>query len=158
MTAVNNFPLVLSISYLPNEDCFVTVGSDNSIRVFAENKQLRYRFGHSLPPTKIQFYGSEEKHIILSAGLDRTMKVFSPEHESGNKNLGKCTLVHKSKKTEHAMSHIVDFATSKTRENAWDNLVAVHSNSNTATTWSTYKTKRLALTSNLLSNIIQRSV
>lgn len=138
----NHESAVLSITYLPNEDCFVTVGSDNSIRVFAENKQLRYRFGHSLPPTKIQFYGSEEKHLILSAGLDRTMKVFSPEHESGNKNLGKCTLVHKSKKTEHAMSHIVDFATSKTRENAWDNLVAVHSDSNTATTWSTYKTKR----------------
>ena len=44
---------VNSISYLPAEDSFVSIGSDNSIRVWVENKMLRERFGHSLPPSYI---------------------------------------------------------------------------------------------------------
>jgi len=133
---------VNSISYLPAEDSFVSIGSDNSIRVWVENKMLRERFGHSLPPSCIDFYGSSEKHTIVSAGLDRTLKLFSPEHESGNRNLGKTTLIHKSNKTEHQIDFIQSFSTSQNRENSWDNLVAVHRDSNKATSWSTYKFKR----------------
>ena len=143
---------VNSISYLPAEDSFVSIGSDNSIRVWVENKMLRERFGHSLPPSYIgkhstnsnlaplyyigytlifsDFYGSSEKHTIVSAGLDRTLKLFSPEHESGNRNLGKTTLIHKSNKTEHQIDFIQSFSTSQNRENSWDNLVAVHRDSN----------------------------
>ena len=106
---------------------------------------LRERFGHSLPPSYIgkrsnlgppinlvysDFYGSSEKHTIVSAGLDRTLKLFSPEHESGNRNLGKTTLIHKSNKTEHQIDFIQSFSTSQNRENSWDNLVAVHRDSN----------------------------
>ena len=76
------------------------------------------------------FYGSSEKHTIVSAGLDRTLKLFSPEHESGNRNLGKTTLIHKSNKTEHQIDFIQSFSTSQNRENSWDNLVAVHRDSN----------------------------
>ena len=94
---------VNSITYLPQEDSFVSIGSDNALKVYVENKQHRFRFGHSQPPTKIQFYGTDDKHTIISAGLDSTLKLFDPEHESGNKNLGKCLLFHKSKAREHQL-------------------------------------------------------
>ena len=85
---------------------------------------------HPYTPIFSDFYGSSEKHTIVSAGLDRTLKLFSPEHESGNRNLGKTTLIHKSNKTEHQIDFIQSFSTSQNRENSWDNLVAVHRDSN----------------------------
>ena len=42
--------------------------------------------------------------MIVSTGLDRTMKIFDPEHESGNRNMGKCVLFHKSDKREHQVN------------------------------------------------------
>ena len=145
---------VLSVSYLPQEDSFVTIGADNSIRVYVENKQHRERFGHALPPTFINFYGTEDKHSILSAGLDKTLKLFSPEHESGNRNLGKTTLIHKSKKTEHQLDFISKFAFSSNREHNFDNLVAVHHDSVKATSWSTNKLKRGNLTFHDETNVL----
>ena len=133
---------MLSISYLPKEDCFASVGAVNAIRVYAEGSKLRERFGHGLPPTHIQFYGRPDDHFILSAGRDATLKIFSPEHESGNRNLGKTTLYHKSKKAEHQMAPISEFATSSNRESAWDNVVAIHRDGTRATTWSTKKLRR----------------
>ena len=44
--------------------------------------------------------------------------------------MGKTTLVHKSNKTEHQIDFIQSFSTSQNRENSWDNLVAVHRDSN----------------------------
>ena len=44
--------------------------------------------------------------MIISTGLDRTMKIFDPEHESGNRNMGKCVLFHKSDKREHQVSKL----------------------------------------------------
>ena len=80
--------------------------------------------------------------MIISSGLDETFKIFSPEHESGNRNLGKARLYHKSKAKEHRMTPVVDFATSMNREAAWDNLVAIHHMGTRATTWSTKALKR----------------
>ena len=34
------------------------------------------------------------------------MKIFDPEHESGNRNMGKCVLFHKSDKREHQVSKL----------------------------------------------------
>merc|ERR1711892_924414 len=133
---------VNSIAYLPREDSFVSIGADNAIKVYVENREHRRRFGHAQPPTRIAFYGSEDKHLIVSAGLDKTLKLFDPEHDSGNKNLGKAVLYHKSEKREHQMSHITHFATSANREQAWDNLVAIHDHSNKASSWSTARLKR----------------
>ena len=44
--------------------------------------------------------------------------------------MGKTTLIHKSNKTEHQIDFIQSFSTSQNRENSWDNLVAVHRDSN----------------------------
>ena len=43
------------------------------------------------------------------------------------------------------LSHITQFATTTNRENAWDNLVAIHHQSQVASSWSTQKLKRGSL-------------
>ena len=62
----------MSINYLPKEDCFVSIGSDNAIRVFAEGSKLRERFGHALPPSEFfnpfseKFYFSKNRFEDLN--------------------------------------------------------------------------------------------
>ena len=64
---------VNSISYLPAEDSFVSIGSDNSIRVWVENKMLRERFGHSLPPSYIgESSNSAPLYLVLLLEIEKT--------------------------------------------------------------------------------------
>lgn len=140
-TALYQLAVITLFAFSQKEKSFESALATPSRQVrnfdFAKHKIiLTFHLAH------IQFYGGEENHVIISAGLDQTLKMFSPEHESGNRNLGKATLFHKSKKSEHQLSAITKFATSSNREAAWDNLVAIHHNGTRATTWSTKSLKR----------------
>ena len=79
---------------------------------------LNQRTGHSAPPSKVKYYGSQGD-VILSAGQDSTLHSFSTVHESKNRSLGRASYNKKqSKKTglkqdKYMMPPVIDFAAGK---------------------------------------------
>ncbi|KAG8197503.1 hypothetical protein JTE90_007241 [Oedothorax gibbosus] len=138
---------ISGIQFLPKEPLLITNSKDNSIKMWIFDLPddgghlLRLREGHSHPPTKVRFYGNNGKNI-LSAGRDSTLRSFSTEADNLNKSLGQASYNRKAAKRKGVrndpgkMSPIVDFVSESTREKDWDNVAAVHSNSNLVTTWS----------------------
>lgn len=138
---------ISGMKFLPNEPLLITSSCDNSLKIWIFDlpddggRLLRLREGHSSPPTKIKFYGSDGKNI-LSAGRDSTLRSFSTEVDSLNKSLGQASFRRKAAIREGVsrdpdkMSPIIDFCSEATRENDWDNVAAVHWNSSFVTAWS----------------------
>ncbi|XP_054708031.1 WD repeat-containing protein 36-like [Uloborus diversus] len=138
---------ISGMKFLPNEPLLVTNSCDNSIKMWIFDlpdeggRLLRLREGHSSPPLKIRFYGSNGKQI-LSAGLDSTLRSFSTEADNLNKSLGQASFLRKAAKKKgvandtRKMSPVVDFCSEATREKQWDNVAAIHRHSKLVTTWS----------------------
>ncbi|KAF7250259.1 WD repeat-containing protein 36 [Varanus komodoensis] len=85
---------ISGMSFVQGEPLLITNGSDNAIRVWifdgpgGNGRLLRYRMGHSAPPTKIRYHGQNGQQI-LSASQDGTLQTFSTVHERFNKSLGR---------------------------------------------------------------------
>lgn len=138
---------ISGLKFLPNEPLLISNSADNSIKMWIFDlpddggRLLRLRDGHSSPPLKIEFYGTKGKNI-LSAGSDSTLRSFSTEVDSMNKNLGHASYNRKVAKKKGIkydpgkMEPIIDFDSGVTREKDWDNIVAVHRFTPIVTTWS----------------------
>ncbi|GFS88390.1 WD repeat-containing protein 36 [Nephila pilipes] len=138
---------ISGMKFLPNQPLLITSSSDNSLKIWIFDlpddggRVLRFREGHSDPPTKIRFYDADGKNI-LSAGRDSTLKSFSTEAVYLNKSLGHASYNRKTakkvgvKQDPLKMLPIMDFCSETTREKYWDNIAAVHRNTQIVTTWS----------------------
>uniref|UniRef100_A0A8D0HH66 WD repeat domain 36 n=1 Tax=Sphenodon punctatus TaxID=8508 RepID=A0A8D0HH66_SPHPU len=142
---------VAGVSFVHGEPLLITNGADNAIRVWifdgpgGAGRLLRYRMGHSAPPTKIRHHGQNGEQI-LSAGQDRTLQSFSTVHESFNKSLGRGSINKKKSKKQglqydtRALPPITTFASEIARQSDWDGIIACHQGCIICTTWNYQKT------------------
>lgn len=138
---------VTGMKFLPQEPLLVTSSPDNTLKMWIfdmpddSGRLLRLREGHSKPPLKIHFHGSNGKNI-LSAGLDSTLRSFSTVADQMNKSLGQASYNRKVAKKKGIrndpgkMPPIVDFTAETTREKEWDNIASCHRGLSLVTTWS----------------------
>uniref|UniRef100_A0AAR2KC63 Small-subunit processome Utp21 domain-containing protein n=1 Tax=Pygocentrus nattereri TaxID=42514 RepID=A0AAR2KC63_PYGNA len=141
---------IAGLTFLHSEPLLITNGADNAIRVWifdvagGEGRLLRFRMGHSAPPTKIQHYDQSGQHI-LSAGQDGTLQSFSTVHERFNKSLGHGSLNKAKAKKKSVMCDtaklppITTFALESARQSDWDSIVACHQGFLVTTTWNYQK-------------------
>jgi len=152
MRGVHSSSGVTGIRCLPSEPLMVTSSGDNTLKMWifdmpdGGGRLLRFREGHSKPPAKIRFYGSNGSNL-LSAGLDSSLRIFSTVTDILNKSLGhasfnrKVSKKHKVTEDPVRMPPIVDFTTNTTREMEWDNIGSIHRGLSVTTTWSWGKQK-----------------
>lgn len=88
---------------------------------------------------------------ILSAGLDSTLRAFSIYSERLNRSLGTASFSRKQTKKKgvrretalgHVLAPVTQFDYVTTREEDWDNIVAIHRDTRFVTTWS-FERKRM---------------
>jgi len=132
---------------LPGEPLLISSSRDNTLKMWifdmadGGGRLLRYREGHSAPPSKIRFYGSQGRNI-LSAGQDSSMRVFSTITDILNKSFGhasynrKLSKKHKLTEDPVRMPPVIDFTTETSREMEWDNIGCIHRGLGVTTTWS----------------------
>ena len=140
---------ISSLKFLDGQPVMLSSGEDNTLKQWifdrddGDARLLRFRAGHSKPPTNVMFYGTEGKKI-LAAGHDRTLRIFHPfadqqNHEFSQKNTSK-----RARKMGVAEEHIklpsvTRIAWGELRENDWANVVTAHEGSNKAYTWRSSK-------------------
>ncbi|TPX38216.1 hypothetical protein SmJEL517_g00415 [Synchytrium microbalum] len=134
--------------FLTGQPLMITSGADNAVKTWIfdtleiQPRLLRSRSGHHLPPTHIRFYGSEG-YTILSAGRDRSLRLFSIIRDSRNVELSQGSMAKKLKANRNVttidelkLPVMTKFAASSAKEKEWDNIVSCHLNDHAARTWS----------------------
>ena len=134
------------VMYLHGKASMISSGSDNSIKQWMFDsldgvpRLFRSRSGHHAPPTFIRYYDVEGKYL-LSAGSDKSLRLFCTYRDEQNVELSQGSVERKAKMQNCSMddirlSQIVRFASSTTREYEWDNILSCHSHSKSANSWS----------------------
>ncbi|XP_040277548.1 WD repeat-containing protein 36 isoform X1 [Bufo bufo] len=137
---------IAGLTYVHGEPLLITNGADNAIRVWmfdgpgGQGRLLRFRLGHSAPPTFIRHHGQDGQHI-LSAGQDGAMHSFSTVHDRYSKSLGHGS-VDKAKARKVGLRckslrlpPVVSFASETARQSDWDGIIACHQQKLFCTTW-----------------------
>ncbi|KAM3939235.1 WD repeat-containing protein 36 [Leptodactylus fuscus] len=137
---------IAGLTYVQGEPLLITNGADNAIRVWifdgpgGQGRLLRFRLGHSAPPTFIRYHGQDGKQI-LSAGQDGAMHSFSTVHDRYSKSLGHGSQDKaKAKKVglrcrSLRLPPVVSFASEIARQSDWDGIIACHKRKLSCTTW-----------------------
>lgn len=153
---------VIFADFVPGQPFLVTAGAvDNSVKVhvFDESKEdirlLRYRQGHHLPPTIVRFCGEDGLNMV-SAGMDRELRLVCAVHEAKNrpmsqscadkrgrtakKNLRKrmkAEVGDRAPDLKRLLPPVTAMALSNAREkdSGFANLVSIHSGRNQAYCW-----------------------
>uniref|UniRef100_A0A182Y8M2 Uncharacterized protein n=1 Tax=Anopheles stephensi TaxID=30069 RepID=A0A182Y8M2_ANOST len=145
---------VTGLHFLPNEPLLVTSSPDNSLKMWIFDltdggaRLLRFREGHSAPPTCIRYHGASGRNIV-SSGEDSSLRIFSTVAETLNCSLGKASYNRKASKKQKKKSEdpfrmppIGYFTTEVTRDKEWDSIAALHQGLVQVTTWS-YDKRRM---------------
>eukprot|EP00794_Sanderia_malayensis_P006767 gene6767-7529_t len=136
---------VSGMKFLQNQPLMITSGSDNTLKLWifdnsdGSGRLHKYRTGHSEPPTRVRYYG-KEGHVLLSAGLDRSLRYTSTIRDEQSCEISQGSLLKKSKNLgvrveELKLSPITDLDAETTRASDWDNVVTCHSGSAYVRTW-----------------------
>ncbi|KJE98002.1 WD repeat domain-containing protein [Capsaspora owczarzaki ATCC 30864] len=138
--------------FLQSQPILLSAGADNSVKMWifdqtdGSARLLRSREGHSAPPTRVRFYGSPGTatagHLLLSAGLDRTLRLFSTIADAQSTELSQGHLKSKTARFNVKIESlrfppIVDFAAEDARQRDWDNVATCHLGSSVIHTWRT---------------------
>ncbi|VDP04637.1 unnamed protein product [Schistosoma margrebowiei] len=110
------------------------------------------RIGHSRPPNRILFWPgcSAGGGLLLSAGKDGVLRIFSTFNENMNKSLG-CAYAPgvpdrrkttRQQRSPWLLPDVVHMAACSTRAEAWDSVVAIHSGKRQVTSWNFAKATR----------------
>ncbi|KAI8805203.1 Utp21 specific WD40 associated putative domain-containing protein [Cladochytrium replicatum] len=137
---------ITSVHFFTGQALLLTAGSDNSVKQWLfdpdedEPRLLKSRTGHHSPPTFVRFYGPEGK-IVLSAGRDRSLRLFSVVRDAQNCELSQGSIERKSKKLKKSVDdlklpQILKFAASPAKQKEWDNIITCHANQWEARLWS----------------------
>lgn len=135
---------LLSLHFFPGEPLLMSSAADNSIKqwVFdgtdAAARLLRFRSGHSAPPTVVAHYA--EGLRLLSAGADRAFRVFSTIQDQQSRELSQQHATRRAKKLrlreeEVKLPRILALAAAEARERDWANVITAHEGDPTAYTW-----------------------
>ncbi|EKX42395.1 hypothetical protein GUITHDRAFT_164167 [Guillardia theta CCMP2712] len=134
---------VQTCRFLSGEPLLLTTGADNALKVWIFDQEdgsarlLRCRNGHCEPPSRVRFYSP---HTILSAGYDRSFRVFCTIQDQQSRELSQGHVAKKARKLDIKeeklkLPPVVDFAFSSMRENDWANIITSHHDTNAAYTW-----------------------
>ncbi|XP_024544156.1 WD repeat-containing protein 36 [Selaginella moellendorffii] len=135
---------VASLHFLANEPVLMSNSKDNSLKMWifdsldGDARLLRYRSGHSAPPTCIRYYG--EGRCILSGGQDRAFRLFSTIQDQQSRELSQGNVTKRAKRLklkeeEIKLAPIVAFDAAEIRERDWCNVVTCHLDDCSAYTW-----------------------
>lgn len=136
--------VVVSAHFFPGQPVLMTAGGDNAVKQWIFDNQdgtarlLRFRAGHSAPPTHVTFYGEGKR--LLSAGGDRALRVFSTIQDQQSKELSQVNVERRAKKLKLAeqelkLPPIRGIAWCEVRERDWANVVTCHAGEPRAYTW-----------------------
>eukprot|EP00741_Cyanophora_paradoxa_P021294 tig00021348_g20554.t1 len=143
---------VACVRFLNGEPVLLTSGADNALRMWlfdqadGTGRPLRGRSGHSAPPTRLRYYGTDS-YNLLSAGLDRSFRLFCTIQESQSCELSQGRVAKKARiaqvpKEELKLPPVVAFDACSLRERDWANIVTAHEGHPAAYTWR-WETKAL---------------
>lgn len=135
---------VVSARFFDGQPVLMTSGADNAVKHWIFDNQdgsarlLRFRAGHSAPPTHVTFYGEGKR--LLSAGGDRALRVFSTIQDQQSKELSQVNVERRAKKLKLAeqelkLPPIRGIAWCEVRERDWANVVTCHEGEPRAYTW-----------------------
>ncbi|OQR88110.1 hypothetical protein ACHHYP_07540 [Achlya hypogyna] len=142
-----------SLVFFPNEPLLLTAAGDNALKIWifdqmdSSARLLKARAGHKAPPTKIRYYGHDVVRKsdgticqILSAGQDRSFRLFHTAREQQSQELSQGPLLKKPRKLhvapqERKLPPILQFAAMETREKDWANVVTCHESEVPAYVW-----------------------
>ncbi|KAG0564859.1 hypothetical protein M758_8G142100 [Ceratodon purpureus] len=135
---------ISSLQFLASEPVLLSGGADNSLKMWifdtsdGEGRLLRFRNGHSAPPTCVRYYGNG-RHI-LSAGQDRSFRVFSTIQDQQSRELSQGHLQKRArsahiKEEELKLPPVIAFDAVEIRERDWSNIVTCHMDSTAAYSW-----------------------
>lgn len=106
-----HFDSVTTVKCLASEPLLITTSPDNSLKMWIFDlpdggaRLIRFREGHSAPPTCIKYHGQRGLHI-LSAGEDSSLRVFHTISEKFNRSMGRASYNRKaSKKKSKLIKH-----------------------------------------------------
>ncbi|OQR91426.1 hypothetical protein THRCLA_09001 [Thraustotheca clavata] len=135
---------IASAIFLPNEPLLLTSAGDNALKIWifdqmdSSARLLKLRAGHKAPPTKIRYYGNDVIRKqdgticqILSAGQDRSFRLFHTAREQQSQELSQGPLFKRPRKLnvpseDIKLPPILNFAAMETREKDWANVVTCH--------------------------------
>ncbi|GIL87705.1 hypothetical protein Vretifemale_15746 [Volvox reticuliferus] len=136
---------LLSLHFFPGEPLLMSSAADNAVKhwVFdsadAMPRLLRFRAGHGAPPTLIRHYG-ENGLRLLSAGCDRSFRVFSVHQDQQSRELSQGHIARKAKKLrvrqeDLKLERVVDMDACEVRERDWANVITAHEGDPAAYSW-----------------------
>ena len=134
---------VCTCRFFQGEPILLTSGGDNAVKMWIFDQDdgsarlLRERHGHSAPPSRVRYYS---QHVILTAGQDRSFRIFSTIQDQQSRELSQGRVEHRAKaldktQAELKLSAVIDFASAPLRERDWNNVITCHHHDNTAYTW-----------------------
>lgn len=94
---------VTTLKCLASEPLLITTSPDNSLRMWIFDmpdggaRLIRFREGHSAPPTCIRYHGQKGIHL-LSAGEDSSLRIFHTISEKFNRSMGRASYNKKASK------------------------------------------------------------
>lgn len=135
---------VCSLHFLASEPVLLSGGADNSLKMWifdtsdGEGRLLRFRNGHSAPPTCVRYYGQGRQ--ILSAGQDRAFRVFSTIQDQQSRELSQGHIQKRArnahmKEEELKLPPVIAFDAVEIRERDWCNIVTCHMDEAAAYSW-----------------------
>ena len=133
-----------SAHFFSGSPILMTGGADNAVKQWIfDNRDgsarlLKFRAGHSAPPTHVAFYGEGTR--LLSAGNDRALRVFSTIQDQQSRELSQSHVERRAKRLKLAeqelkLPPITGMAWCETRERDWANVVTCHEGEPRAYTW-----------------------
>ncbi|KAI7894563.1 Utp21 specific WD40 associated putative domain-containing protein [Mucor mucedo] len=143
---------ITTLTFLNNQPILVTGGNDNAIKqwIFEKSNAVPHpyksRSGHHAPPSRLQYYGTDNK-TILSAGRDRSLRSFSTVRDAQSFEFSQGRLAKKAQDRGISMDElklppIIDFDVNDSKTKDWDNIITCHAHDNGCRTWSS-KNKRI---------------
>lgn len=135
---------IISLHFFANEPVLMSSAADNSIKMWifdssdGDARLLRFRSGHSAPPSCVRFYGSGR--FILSAGQDRAFRLFSVVQDQQSRELSQRHIAKRAKKLrvkeeEIKLKPVIAFDFAEIRERDWCNVVTCHIDTPNAYVW-----------------------
>jgi U3 small nucleolar RNA-associated protein 21 len=152
---------VSRVYFFPREPLLLSCSPDNSLRMWifdgadGSARQLKHRAGHTAPPRRIRYYGDVTEAgmgtgadargcQILSAGTDRSFRVFNTARDAQSREMSQGPLLKKACRMQLAgpdaesggrLRPIRAFAASETRARDWCNVITCHEGDCNAYVW-----------------------
>jgi U3 small nucleolar RNA-associated protein 21 len=148
---------IVALHFFAGEPVLMSSGADNALKQWifdgpdGSARLLRFRSGHSAPPTVVRHYGDGKR--LLSAGQDRAFRLFSTIQDAQSRELSQNHTQRRAKRLkveerELKLARIVALDACDVRERDWSNVITAHEGDSNAYVW---RLQRFALGEHVLA-------